>query len=137
MRQLLNDYPDLPPGRVVTLGTPHQGSYVARRFDNNLVGRVLLGHSRGVLTEQDHGWSLDRELGVIAGSRSVGVGLLVPGLAKPNDGTVAVVETRLEGMSDHLVLVTTHMGLLGSAEAAAQCCHFLKNGDFFHDSDTP
>jgi len=130
VRRLFECYPEQRPGRIVTLGSPHNGSFVAGRFGRHPLGRLLLGRSRTALTGEFPAWRAEQPLGVIAGSASMGVGLLVPGLARPNDGTVSVAETRLEGMSEHLLLPVSHMGLLASAEAARACCHFLQRGEF-------
>jgi len=61
-----------------------------------------------------------------------GVGMFLRDLPRPNDGTVAVESTRLEGMVDHLALKVSHMGLLLSRKAAAQVIHFLATGRFIH-----
>ena len=75
-------------------------------------------------------WKRPRSLGVIAGSLSAGFGRLVSRLPVPNDGTVAVDETRLDGMSDHLVLPVTHTGMLLSTEVANRTARFLDHGNF-------
>jgi pimeloyl-ACP methyl ester carboxylesterase len=130
LRQFFHDYPDQRPGRVVTLGTPHTGSQVARRMGSNPFGKLLLGRSffhglRGDVPP----WQGDRELAVFAGCVSVGVGRLIQKLPKPNDGTVAVIETMLPGMTKHQVFETTHMGLLFSKEVAQATCDFLRGGE--------
>lgn len=130
IRLLLAGGPALQPGRVVTLGTPHSGSYVAAHMPSALRG-PLLGKSAEVLAGEGlppwpGGWAL----GSLAGSLSVGLGWFVRGLPRPNDGTVAVAETRLAGMADHRVVRASHMGLLLSARAAAQTAYFLHHGRF-------
>jgi len=129
LRQFFHDYPDQRPGRVVTLGTPHTGSQVAIRMGNNPFGKFLLGKSflHG-LQGGVPAWRGERELAVFAGRVSVGVGRLIQQLPKPNDGTVAVQETLLPGMTKHQVSDTTHMGLLFSSEVAKAVCEFLRNG---------
>jgi hypothetical protein len=67
---------------------------------------------------------------VIAGSVGLGVGRLVANLDDAHDGTVLVEETRLPGAKDHLVVATTHTGLLVSAAVAEQTRHFLDHGMF-------
>ena len=49
---------------------------------------------------------------------------------EPNDGTVAVEETRLSGLADHAVIPTSHSGLLFSEEAARLALSFLGEGRF-------
>lgn len=129
--RLLQDNPDLPPGRVVLLGTPCAGSHVARGLAGHAATRWLLGKGyEGGLRGNGPSWSGGRELGVIAGSRPVGVGWLVPGLAKPNDGTVAVAETHVPGANAELTLPVSHTGMLFSATVAEAVCRFLRTGRF-------
>lgn len=133
VRHLLVQVPDLPSGRVVTLGTPHQGSEVARRLSNGR-WRFLLGHSLdlGLLGDAPP-WPSGRELGSVAGTLNVGLGRLLATVPAPGDGTVAVAETYLAGVRDHLCLPVSHSGLLLSATVAAQVGAFLANGHFRHD----
>jgi pimeloyl-ACP methyl ester carboxylesterase len=134
VRRLLHDYPSQRPGRVVTLGTPHQGSYVARRASRSGLLRRLLGMSLPALLGDLPPWGGERELGSLAGSLSLGIGWFFRGVPRPNDGTVAVVETQLEGMSDHLLLHAGHFGLLFSRNAAFQVDYFLQHGRFHRDA---
>jgi hypothetical protein len=79
-----------------------------------------------------HGGS--HEIGVIAGNVSAGLGRLVaPGLPRPNDGVVAVQETNVPGMRDHIVLPINHSGMLVSAAVARQACEFIRHGAFRHE----
>jgi len=123
---------DLPPGRAVLLGSPLQGSRTAQSLARLPFARALLG---GALTEEcvdwsPREWSGRREVGVIAGSVGLGVGRLVANLDDAHDGTVLVEETRLPGAKDHLVVATTHTGLLVSAKVAEQTRYFLEHGVF-------
>ena len=131
--RLLQDNPELPPGRVVLFGTPYTGSHAARCLAGHAATRWLLGKSyEGGLRGDGPSWPGGRELGVIAGSWSLGLGGLVPGLAKPNDGTVAVAETRVPGANAELTLPVSHTGMLFSAEVAGAVCRFLHTGQFSH-----
>jgi hypothetical protein len=69
-------------------------------------------------------------VGVIAGTLAVGLGVVIENLPQPNDGTVAVDETRLPGIKDHLELPVSHTGLLVSATVASQTAYFLRHGAF-------
>jgi pimeloyl-ACP methyl ester carboxylesterase len=120
----------IPTGRVVLLGTPLGGSIVARKSRRVPGGGKLLGQARPALEEGYAVLPADRDTGMIAGSRSVGLGLLLGGAGRPGDGTVAVRETRHAGLKDHLVGKMTHTGMLFSAQVARQSAHFLKNGCF-------
>ena len=131
IRHLFHTCPQQKPGRVVTLGTPHQESHVARQLSAFYPGKLLLGKSaENGLTGELPAWDSSHELGSIAGSLQFGMGLVFTGLAKPNDGTVAVKETMLEGMKDHLTLDVSHFGLLLSRRASEAVIKFLHEGIF-------
>lgn len=126
----LSEYPDLPTGRVVLLGTPVTGSGVAKRLATTAAGRMLLGKSlQQGLDGKGPAGTMGRQVGVIAGTSGLGVGCLVGGLAQPSDGTVAVAETRLPGAA-HCTVPATHTGLVLSREAVHQVCTFLRLGRF-------
>ncbi len=131
--RLFQDHPDQRPGRVVLLGPPARGSQVARRLAAHGYGRLLLGRStEQALLAEGPDWRADRALGVIAGSAGLGVGCLIGAPPAPHDGTVSVQETHVPGMTDHLVVPSTHTGLLLSVRVAAQVCTFLASGCFEH-----
>ena len=132
LRHLLAGAPALPPGRVVTLGTPHQGSCVARRLGAGRL-RFMLGHSleQGLLGDLPS-WRAGRELGSLAGMLNIGLGRLFGPMPAPADGTVTVAETCLTGMSDHICLPVSHLGMLLSPPVAAQVSAFLATGRFVH-----
>ena len=56
---------------------------------------------------------------MVAGEVSFGLSMLLGRLPRPNDGTVAVAETRLPGITDHVSVRASHTGLLFSERAAA------------------
>jgi pimeloyl-ACP methyl ester carboxylesterase len=128
---LFEQFADLPPGRVVLMGAPVLGSGVARRMNRSSWLRPVLGRSveRGLLGGVP-AWSQSRELGVIAGDFSVGVGRILGGLTQPSDGTVAVSETRLPGADSFRVMETSHTGMIFSRLVAEEVCHFLHHGCF-------
>ena len=121
-----------PPGRIVLLGSPLNGSRAAMNLARLPFGKMLVG--RGVreelLTPRERHWEGQRDLGVIAGSLSVGLGKLVGAWGAPNDGTIFVDETRLPGISQHLVMPVSHTGLPFSKSVARQAGAFLESGKF-------
>ena len=119
------------PGRVLTLGTPHLGCYVAKRLGASAVLAPLLGASLVHGLDGDlPPWPPGREVGTIAGNEPVGAGRMVPGLPKPNDGTVALAETRLGADFPHRVLPVTHTSMLFSRRVADEACVYLNTGRF-------
>jgi pimeloyl-ACP methyl ester carboxylesterase len=131
IRHLFHNYPEQRPGRVVTLGTPHNTSSAAKQLSQSGTGRFLLGHSIvGGLLGEVPPWCNSHEIGVIAGKLRLGLGMFVPGIPQPSDGTVAVAETRLDGMTDHIVLPVSHFGMLLSRQVVKQARHFLRHGCF-------
>ena len=133
VRHLFHNYPERAPGRVVTLGTPHTGSCAVRSLIQLAPVRPLFGRSihQGLLGNAPP-WRGTHELGIIAGTVRFGLGLLVPGIPEPNDGTVTVSETMLAGMTDHVTVPTSHTGMLFSRAVADQTIHFMRNGHFLH-----
>jgi len=128
----LEQHPDLPPGRVVFLGTPVLASAAARNLARFRIGRAIMGRviAEELLREHARRWVPDRDLGIIAGSRPISVGRLVTEFAEDNDGTVAVAETRLPGATAHLTLPVSHTGMLLSARVAREVGNFLAHGRF-------
>lgn len=124
--------PGLPPGRVVLLGSPVQGSRAARAVAAWSLGPHLLGRlAAAELTRREsRTWRSSHELGVIAGSRSAGMGRLFANLPAPNDGTVSVDETRLAGAKEHIIHDVSHTGMLMSAVVADSLLMFLATGSF-------
>jgi pimeloyl-ACP methyl ester carboxylesterase len=131
IRHLFHEFPEQKPGRIVTLAPPHQGSAVARRLSRSSWGRLILGKSlqSGLLGDVP-AWRAPHELGVIAGNVQLGMGRFAGGLTRPNDGTVEVSETALDGMTEQVILPATHISLLFSRQSARQVCAFLKTGHF-------
>jgi pimeloyl-ACP methyl ester carboxylesterase len=128
--QALQQTSDLPAGNVVCLGSPLRGSSVARNLARVPGGSFLIGKSAQILRDGLQQWSGERAVGAIAGRLPIGFGVLTGALAAPHDGTVSVEETELPGLTDHLVIAATHVGLLFSEEAAAQTIAFLRTGRF-------
>jgi hypothetical protein len=122
----------LPPGRIVFLGSPVQGSRAAQHFARFALGRSLLGLTAHevLVAPRARRWNGARDLGVIAGSLPLGFGRLAGPLDGPNDGTVLVEETQLPGATEHLTVRASHSALVYSAQVARQAALFLRQGSF-------
>ena len=125
-------HPELPLGRLVLLGSPVNGSRAARGFAELPGASIFFGHLAGteLLRDGRPRWQGPAEVGVIAGSHSLGFGRFLGHLPEPNDGTVAVEETDLDGASDHIVLPVSHTGLLASESVVVATARFLNSGRF-------
>lgn len=130
--RLLEKHTDMPPGRAVLLGSPLKGSRAAQGVARWPIGAAILGRNieAEVLTPQQRRWDGRRELGVIAGDMSLGLGRFFGALDEANDGTVSVAETALDGATDQIVMPVSHTGMLFSAEVAQQTANFIANGRF-------
>jgi hypothetical protein len=70
------------------------------------------------------------DFAVIAGDRPLGAGRMITTLAGAHDGTVAVAETRVPGMREHIVVPASHSQLLLSSTTVRQICAYLIDGHF-------
>lgn len=132
-------HPDVPVHRVVCLGSPLCGSHPATRLNRTKWGKRLVGRSvrTGVVDEPAIRWArevcVSHEIGVIAGTVPVGLGRLAKSFDGENDGTVAVSETRLPGVKDHLCMAVNHTGLAMSKDVTTQVAAFFKRGVFLRE----
>jgi pimeloyl-ACP methyl ester carboxylesterase len=127
--ETLNRYQRLPRGRLVCLGSPIAGSASARGIAERGLG-FLAGKSGPLLRGGLIQLPGDREVGMVAGIRSLGLGKYFGHLEGPNDGTVAMWETRLPGLADHIAVPCGHAGLIFSAPVAELAGNFLRTGVF-------
>ncbi len=130
--RMMSETPDLPPGRIVLLGSPLKGSIVTRRMRNLPGSDKLLGKVRTALEAGYTRLPKDRETGLIAGSIGVGLGFLMGGTDGPGDGTISLREASIPGLQDRMVLPVSHTGLLFSGKVARYAANFLETGRFQH-----
>jgi pimeloyl-ACP methyl ester carboxylesterase len=138
--RMLAKHADAPPGRLVCLGSPLTGSRAAsflgsRDWAESIIGQSL---SKGVIDTPASDWATEvcaiRDVGVIAGNLSIGLGQLLASFDEDNDGTVSVSETRLAGIRDHLVMAVSHNGMLLARSVVDQVAAFLRRGEFLRDT---
>jgi pimeloyl-ACP methyl ester carboxylesterase len=130
--RVLSEYPGRFQGNAVLLGSPLSGCRAARGVLRWPMMRPILGpHLLGeVTTPVERRWQGPGAMGTIAGTRRVGMGQFFAHFDEPNDGTVAVSETVIPGLDDHIVLARSHMGMLLASDVAAQVAYFLRNSRF-------
>ncbi|WP_410471627.1 alpha/beta fold hydrolase [Faucicola mancuniensis] len=133
IRDFLHRYPTWQVPRVVTLGTPHNGSLSANRIVKILPTFIGQSYHHGLdgLTAPLPNTT---SLGSIAGNLSAGLGRVVlPKNANENDGTVLLSETILPNQTDHIILPVSHTGMIFNNNVAKQVGYFLQHNHFFHD----
>lgn len=130
--QTLRKYPELHVGRVVCLGSPLVDSQAGRRVAKFGAGRAIIGKTlpQALFESPLNEWTGAQEVGVIAGTRSFGLGRIVGGVPVPNDGMVAVAETQLPGIIDHITVWVGHAVLVLAPEVAVQAAWFIRHGKF-------
>ncbi len=115
---------------VVMLGTPNHGSEMADFLRDVRLFQWLYGPAGQNLTT-DYVWedSIDYEIGVIAGNRSLDPisSIIIPGI---DDGKVSLESTKLDQMTDHLTLPVTHTLMPHHPEVVRQTVHFIEHGVF-------
>lgn len=131
-----------PPqmGRVVMLAPPNAGTEIVDRLAGReglleimefLSGPAALELGTGPDSVPARLGPVDFELGVIAGNRAISpLGPIL--LEGPNDGTVSVESTTVEGMADHIVVPATHSLLMNNPVVIAEILEFLRYGAFDH-----
>jgi pimeloyl-ACP methyl ester carboxylesterase len=133
---MLSRYDDLPPGRVVLMGSPVKGSGAVKRLEKLPGQKFLFGKVRDNLLQGIQHTPQGRETGVICGTRALGFGQMSGRPDEPNDGSVTVSETQLDGLTDSIELPVAHSEMLVSTEVVEQVEQFLLHGMFRKEGGT-
>lgn len=128
---LLDQFPDLNVDKVVLVGSPVKGSYVAKRVHANRMLRPLLGKSvKGGLLEGAPTFRGDRPLGIITGSGSMGLLAVLYPPGDNSDGVVRDSETMIENATDRICIPSSHSAMIFSDRCADLIANFLNLGRF-------
>ncbi|MFK8083147.1 MAG: esterase/lipase family protein [Granulosicoccus sp.] len=128
---LLDQFQDLAVGKVVLIGSPVKGSYVAKRVHENRVLRPLLGKSAdGGLLDGAPLFRGDRPLGVITGSGRMGLLAVLYPAGDDSDGVVRDSETLIENAADRVCIPSSHSAMIFSNTCADYVANFLNLGRF-------
>lgn len=132
IRAYLDQKPLINLGRVVLLGAPSQGSELVDIYGDSWLIKILGPTARVLGTDED---SFPNRigppyypLGIIAGTSSFTI--TDDHLPGPDDGLVSVKSTKIDGMTDFLLVDTSHSMLRYNQTVARETIHFLKNGRF-------
>ena len=129
-----NTVPNL--GRVVLLGSPNKGTPIVDSLKDDWLMEVAGEMARALGTDDSSGFlgSLKPPtytLGIIAGVADAGRSEEIPG---DDDGLVPLESTKVEGMTDFIVLPVSHADMREDEKTFAQLLNFLKEGQFDHAS---
>ena len=123
--------------RIVMLAPPNQGSQLAAALVKNPVFRWYYGPAGAELASGATWPAPPAPFAVIAGTRALALSNPTSwtfgrrfGRATPNDGTVAVAETRLPGMAAYAEVDATHTWIMNDPTVQALVLAYLRDGAF-------
>ncbi|MEM7358056.1 MAG: alpha/beta hydrolase [Pseudomonadota bacterium] len=134
VRQYLhnNEIPML--GNTVMLGPPNQGSELADQLSGNPIVDYYNGPAGKQLGTDPNSvpiklGAVNFTVGVIAGNKNFRPSFaeVFPG---DHDGKVSVARSKVDGLTDHLVLPVTHTFMMRNDLVIAQIQAFLRDGKF-------
>ena len=134
VRQYLSTHEIPKLGRVVMLGPPNKGSEVVDTLGevpgfHFINGDAGLQIGTGNLSVPNSLGPANFDVGIIAGNRSINwiLSSIIPSV---DDGRVSIERTKLDGMTDHLVMPVTHPFMMKNDSVIAQIIYYLENGSF-------
>lgn len=137
-RYYIDTYKPQNLGKVVMMGPPNTGSEFADWLSDVKILAPLYKTIYGpagqqMRTDYKHkDQSINFPLGIIAGTSSINP--LAPWVLQgEHDGIVPVERTKIEGMSDHIVMKTNHSFMMFNTNVMEQCHIFLQTGKFDHE----
>lgn len=128
--EMLNRHAEVGVRSAVLLGAPVRGCLEGRRLGRARAGRWMMGGCGLLWQEHEARWKREAPLGVVAGTRPLGLGRVLGRLPGANDGVVRVEETSAEGMTARALVPHGHSMLIFSAAVAALVARFLEQGRF-------
>ncbi len=123
--------------RIVMLAPPNQGSQLAAALRTNPIFRWYYGPAGGELADGSQWPAPPAPFAVIAGTRGLALSNVTswtigrrfaPGTV--HDGTVAVAETRLDGMADFAEVDATHTWIMNDVRVHDLALRYLRTGAF-------
>lgn len=125
---LFNRHPQAKPGKIIMLATPLSGSAVAKQIYQRSWLRWMLGKSseHGLLGDTPS-WNNEHDIYMIAGKRSIGIGILLAfkALTQPNDGTVNFKETIAPYIRQRFVVPHSHFSMLYSRKVVRKISEII------------
>jgi hypothetical protein len=94
------------------------------------MGRWMMGACGDICPERTASWKREAPLGVVAGTRPLGLGRALGRLPGPNDGVVCVDETLVDGMTESSLVPLGHSMLIVSGAVGKLVQRFVASGRF-------
>jgi len=117
-------------GKLIMLGSPINGSQAAKAMGKKKWTSWMLNHATEPLENGVVDPQVFRESWMIAGtSNSIGIARIVTKLPKPNDGTVAMVETQADWINHHSTENTNHFRMLFHKKINKSITRFLSENN--------
>ncbi|WP_070965997.1 cobinamide adenolsyltransferase [Vibrio sonorensis] len=119
---------------AVAIGSPLQGASIVHRLQDLGLGAILGNATDYGLENHQDEWCYPQKLGSIAGNVALGARpILMMENDTLSDGTVTVEETRIQGMTDHIITGQTHTSIIYSRFVPEQIDHFIQHSSFQHE----
>jgi len=125
---------ELPEGsRIVMLSPPNKGTEVADFLKTNVLYKLFTGDvGQELCTDSQiirNLKELNIEIGIIAGNKSYNpfFSEIIQG---EDDGRISTENTKLEEMTDFLIVNDSHLTIKHRQEVSEQMVYFLRNGNF-------
>lgn len=128
--ETLNRHPEIAARSALLLGSPVRGCLAGRRFGKHHAGRWMMGACGPLWEEREARWRRPEPLGVVAGTLPLAFGRAFGRLPGENDGVVCVSETKVEGMTAHILVRQGHSLLGVSGQVGKLAERFLETGRF-------
>ncbi|MUJ36839.1 lipase family alpha/beta hydrolase [Aliivibrio fischeri] len=119
----------IPIDSIVTIGSPLQGSSIAKEIQSRKLG-FILGNSKEQGLVDANQLTVDCPIGSIAGTMPIGIRSSIIRDRVPSDGTVTVEETVLPELKDHLCLNYSHTSLIYAKQTVEQIDYFIHHHEF-------
>jgi len=128
--EMLNRHPEIAARSALLLGAPVRGCFAGRRLGRHHAGRWMMGACGPLWEEREAGWRRPAPLGIIAGTRPLGLGRAFGRLPGENDGVVCVSETIVDGMTARALVPQGHSMLIVSGQVGRLVERFLSSARF-------
>ncbi|EHG1330005.1 triacylglycerol lipase [Vibrio vulnificus] len=116
---------------VVSIGSPLKGASIVTKIQELGLGAMLGNSPKHGLNMHEDIWDFPQKLGSIAGTIPLGARpFLLMDTQTMSDGTVTVEETKISGMTDHVLTKNSHTSMIYSRYIPDQIDHFILHSHF-------